>query len=232
MYKMNAPKFQLLSIVLFVMVLGFSMRANADLQLLGQGTSTYGTYNLIYDTDFNITWYDYTNSLDQWQNQVNWASALSVTFGGNTYDDWRLPTIPADPYVWGYDGTTTFGYNITTNEMGHLYYTDLENIGYYDKSGNAPQTGWGLNNTGDFQNLQAAAYWSGTQWATSPTGNAIYYSYLRGYQNLAAKQANNFYGIAVMDGMAVVPEPISSTLFIVGGAILGFRRFCKKRTTN
>ena len=28
---------------------------------------------------------------------------------------------------------------------------------------------------------------------------------------------------------AVVPEPISSTLFIVGGATLGFRRFWKKR---
>ncbi|UCH81270.1 MAG: PEP-CTERM sorting domain-containing protein [Nitrospiraceae bacterium] len=26
----------------------------------------------------------------------------------------------------------------------------------------------------------------------------------------------------------VVPEPISSTLFIVGGATLGFRRFRKK----
>ncbi len=29
--------------------------------------------------------------------------------------------------------------------------------------------------------------------------------------------------------IAVVPEPISSTLFIVGGATLGFRRFWKKR---
>ena len=31
--------------------------------------------------------------------------------------------------------------------------------------------------------------------------------------------------------VAIVPEPISSTLFIVGGATLGFRRWRKKRTT-
>ena len=30
---------------------------------------------------------------------------------------------------------------------------------------------------------------------------------------------------------AVVPEPVSSTLFIIGGATLGFRRFWKKRRT-
>ena len=32
--------------------------------------------------------------------------------------------------------------------------------------------------------------------------------------------------------MAVAPEPISSTLFIVGGATLGFRRFWKKRRNS
>ncbi len=33
------------------------------------------------------------------------------------------------------------------------------------------------------------------------------------------------------DTVQLVPEPISSTLFIIGGATLGIRRFCKKRKT-
>ncbi len=65
--------------------------ANADLNLIGQGTSTHGTYNLIYDTDLDVTWYDYTSPRVSWQNQVDWADALSVTFGSNTYNDWLMP---------------------------------------------------------------------------------------------------------------------------------------------
>lgn len=53
------------------------MQAHAALQ--NRGTGNFGN-RLIYDSDLNITWYDYTKSADSWQNQVNWASALSVNF--------------------------------------------------------------------------------------------------------------------------------------------------------
>ncbi len=45
-----------------------------------------------------------------------------------------------------------------------------------------------------------------------------------------AKPGTNAIGID-LGSSTIVPEPISSTLFIVGGATLGFRRFCKKRKT-
>ena len=101
-----------------------------------RGTDSLGN-RLIYDSDLNITWYDYSKSWDTWQNQVNWASGLSVTFGSNTYTDWRLPSTVDGTYAGcGCNGTTTAGYNITSSEMGHLFYTELGNTGYYDTSGN------------------------------------------------------------------------------------------------
>ena len=145
-------------IVMFVLV----TPAHATLITRGTGTSVYGTYNLIYDDDLDITWYDYTNAATTWQNQVTWAGGLSVSFGGDIFDDWRLPTTVVGAWVHGYDGTTTGGYNITTSEMGHLFYTELVNLGRYDTSGTY-QSGYGLNNTGDFQNLISSVYWSGTE---------------------------------------------------------------------
>lgn len=223
---MKSTKFFLSSIVLLVMVLGFTMQAHADLNLIGQGTSGDGTWNLIYDTDLDITWYDYTNSTNTWDNQLLWADGLSVIFGSNTYTDWRLTTTVDGPVVSGYDGTTTAGYNVTTGEMGHLFYTELGNLAYKATDGSYPQPGHGLINTGDFQNLQSATYWTGTVQSTD-LDRAWFFNTASGSQSTIPKTYSRM-AIAVMDGMAVVPEPISSTLFIIGGATLGFRRFRKK----
>ena len=76
-------------VTMFSVVLFFALSANATLVILG--TDTLGN-RLIYDDDLDITWYDYTNPYDYWQNQLDWASNLTVEFGGIIYDDWRLPT--------------------------------------------------------------------------------------------------------------------------------------------
>jgi hypothetical protein len=205
---MKVLRFYLQIFLLLLLVLGFSMPARADLDLIGQGTSTHGTYNLIYDTDLNITWYDFTmyNSVmlnkNEWVEQMGWASSLSVTFGSNTYEDWRLPT--ADP--------TCFEYDCTDSEMGHLYYIE----------GVTPST------PGDFENLQSTYYWSGTEYSTDSI--AFNFNTSDGYQFVYQK-SNTFSAIAVRSGLAVsvVPEPISSTLFIIGGATLGFRRYMRRK---
>ncbi|MBI4697668.1 MAG: hypothetical protein HY758_01795, partial [Nitrospirae bacterium] len=167
-----------LSIVVYLLarVFVFSLQAHADLELRGEGTSAYGTFRLIYDTDLDITWYDYTfpaysnGKLQMWQDQMNSVSSLSVNFGGIAYDGWRFPSA-------GYLGAV--GYNLTNSEMGHLYYTELGNKGYTytNGCGTGGSSSPCLSNTGDFQNLMATRYWTGTEDDLYP------YPYVDGSQN-------------------------------------------------
>lgn len=213
-------------LIAIAMVVGFSAQAYATLIL--RGTDTLGN-RLIYDDDLNITWYDYTTSLETWQNQVNWASALTVIFGGTIYDDWRLPSTVDGPWVWGYDGTTTGGYNITSNEMGHLFYTELGNLGLYATDGTNPQPGYGLTNTGYFLNLLPTIYWSGTEYSADPVPvNAWVFLFADGFQGAGLKDYNFYCALAVRSGdVSAVPEP--STLLLLGSGILGFGFFARKR---
>lgn len=109
--------------------------------------------------------------------------------------------------------------------MGHLYYGELGNNGYIDTAGNQNSV-WGLKNKGDFNYLNATLYWSGTQYAAD-TNLAWYIHFSPGEQDYSNK-VSNYNAIAVRPGLAVVPEPLSSTLFIVGGGTIGFRRLRKK----
>ena len=197
-------------LILIVMVLGFSFQAEAALE--NRGTDSLGN-RLIYDDYFDITWYDYSNSINTWQNQMDWANDLLVSGGDliGVYDNWRLPTAKED----------CSGYDCITSEMGHLYYTELGNIARE-----------GLSSTGDFQNLEAANYWSGTEYSPMADRAAWPFDTNTGYQGANFK-SESYAAIAVMQGdvsVVTAPEPISYVLFLTGGAMLGFRRFRKKIT--
>jgi hypothetical protein len=70
---------------------------------------------LIYDTDLNITWYDYRYGGLNWSEAVAWAANLNV--GGIT--GWRVSTTPVSlsPEL-PYSNTVDLG------EMGHLYHVE------------------------------------------------------------------------------------------------------------
>jgi len=217
------------------------MQADAALTTIGQAQYGGQNYNMIWDNDSpfgSLIWLDYTKSATNWQNQVNWAAGLNsggvltyniaptynVTWGGN----WRLPSTVDGLFVYGNDGATTGGYNITSSEMGHLFHTELGNKGYLSTTG-VYQPDYGLKNKGSFTNMQPYVYWSGTQYAAN-TNLEWYFDSGYGIQATNSK-SSNFYALAVRPGLAVavVPEPVSMVLFGVGGVVLVARRMVLRR---
>jgi hypothetical protein len=107
--------------------------------------------------------------------------------------------------------------------MGHLYYTELENTAWY--FGCDLGINCGLVNTGPFENLSDEFYWYGMEYAPNP--NYVWHFGFDGGPQWDFDKEGHDRAWAVR----VVPEPVRSILFVVGGATLGFRRYWKKRRT-
>lgn len=194
-----------------------------------------------YDDVTHLTWladanYAQTSGYDadgrmNWQAAKDWAAQLTV--GGVSV--WRL----ADTIDVGNDGVTYVndlfytgvdaGYNMTTHsELSNLYYNVLGNLASYDTSGNVPQPGWGLRNTGPFSNVQFDHYWSATEYAPI-TNRAWYFDMNTGYQ-LNRNKDNSLHGWAVRSGdVSAVPVPAAVWLF--GSGLLGLIGVARRKKT-
>ena len=190
----------------------------------------------LYDDVLNVTWLRNANAngVMNWTQANTWAANLSV----GVFDDWRLPTLgPVNGTSFNYNftnnGTSDYGFGATgtgwgtASEMGHLFYVTLGNKGFCTPgvggpSGCTPQAGYGLSNTGPFQNLQAGNYWSGLEYAPS-TGVAWVFFTSDGGQSYGGK-TDSCYALAVRSGdvaPAAVPIPAALPLLLSGLAALG-----------
>jgi hypothetical protein len=208
--------------------LTLSLSANAGLIDRGNG--------LIYDDFLDITWlqdanYAKTSNYDsdgrmRWDDAKAWAAQLS--HGG--YEDWRLASANlmngASP-CYATDGSCDRGYNNTTGELGHMFYNNLGNLGFYDASGSA-QSDYGVTNSsftdgdsGDsvsILNLQNNVYWLGEEYAPD-TNRAWAFNTNNGGQTSTFK-GFSYYSWAVRAG-DVTPVPAPAVTWLFGTAMLG-----------
>jgi hypothetical protein len=194
-----------------------------------------------YDTTLDLTWLRNANAngVERWNAAKAWAAGLDV-YG---VKGWRLPTLIDTGPVGcdiSYVGGTDCGYNVQTksgdptkyepgqtvySEMAHLFFVTLANKAYCAPGGcmNGPQPGWGLTNTGDFQNMGPVDYWSGLEYEYPPDPTSIAWKFDAnfGYQFYAGK-VSLLYAMAVHPGdVPAVPEPQAYAMLLLGlGAVL------------
>ena len=208
----------IVALAMTVVMLTAANSANAALQTIG--TATYGgnDYKLIYDTDDQLTWldYSYSGNTATYSGSLAWATGLN-NVGELTINLDEEYSASWDSTEWRLAGNVD-GYFYATTRI--IYSSEIEDL-YYSELGNV------LNDTslnfGDFEHLFASYYHMSADAAL--TGQIGYsfsprFNFSNGVQDFGSSSVNGgIYAMAVHPG-AVVPEPATLSLLAFGGLSL------------
>ncbi len=200
-----------------LLVAGVGFVGSASAVLIDRGPE------LVYDTVLDITWTRQAGDGvgRSWVDSVAWAAALD--FGG--FNDWRLPwasvSAGAGPTNIVVNCGTATELQCRDNEMGYMFYYNLDGDLGDDKTGTVTAAG------GEMLTGIAPFYWSGTdfngffQWSFFfVTGNQAPDGLLSELSAWAVRPGDV--------GVAGVPEPATLTLLGVALAAFGSSRRRKK----
>jgi hypothetical protein len=231
----------------------------AGLLALGLSTTTQATLidrgnGMIYDSDQDLTWLQDANYAKtsghlpgRWKGNMLWEDASAwadgLVYGG--FDDWRLPTVTASEYSYGFNGQVA-GYNVdtTTSELAYMFHVILGNESSYKSDGTKNDDGCPIvtddssffaypkakclvNTSADgveFRNIQWGSYAAGTN-AFDTQLDAWFFDTGWGAQETITK-SDPFYAWAVRKGDVgapdvSVPEPGTLMLMLAGLAGIG-----------
>lgn len=242
---LNRSRLRWMETALVAVALGVASSATAG-AVSGQGTwettlqgrdldGNLATAEAYYDTALGITWLANANHADSrmdWYEANGWVGTLSFDGTGG----WRLPTwtdLGPPDCNYGFSGADCgFNMDVASGEMVHMFYVTLGNLAYYDTSGVEAQPGWGLGNSGPFENLQADRYWTSETFPGN-VYSAIHFDFSTGEQYVTAKtalgNAADQYAWAVHSGDVGVPIPEPGTVWMCAAGLIALGWAARRR---